>query len=108
RQIFFRAVVDDTNLFTLADHLGELVERDIRALRRVVELAVRIALDDTRLDGNLGRRLRVARVVDRVVCVLLAHYMDLIPLPKQGTDLGRLLRPPAGAMSMAHSPAAVE
>src|SRR5688572_7152162 len=45
--VLLRRVVDDLHLFPLADHLGDLEQRDVGAALRVVELAVRVALDDS-------------------------------------------------------------
>src|ERR1700733_12264019 len=48
REIFFGLVVDDLDVVALPDHLADLIERDVPAMLRVVELAVRVALDDPR------------------------------------------------------------
>src|SRR5690606_3604399 len=49
------AVVDDLHLDALLHHLGDLVERHVPALDRVVELPVGVALDDLRLaNGRFG------------------------------------------------------
>ena len=53
-EVFLRAVVDDLDLDALLHHLGDLVERDVPALDRVVELAVGVPLDDLRLFGRCG------------------------------------------------------
>src|SRR6185295_14304841 len=52
-EVVLGAVVDDLHLGALLDHLGDLVERDVPALDGVVELPVRVALDDLRLAGSL-------------------------------------------------------
>jgi hypothetical protein len=52
-EVVLGAVVDDLHLGALLDHLGDLVERDVPALHGVVELPVRVALDDLRLAGSL-------------------------------------------------------
>ncbi|MFO0656088.1 MAG: hypothetical protein U0787_13540 [Polyangia bacterium] len=49
RQVFFAAVVENLNLFALANHQSDLFERHILAALRVVELAVTVSLDDARL-----------------------------------------------------------
>src|SRR6185312_2601146 len=49
RQIFFRLVIDDLDVIAIANHLADLVERDVPAVLRIVELAVRVALDDPRV-----------------------------------------------------------
>ncbi len=48
RQIFLGLVVDDLDVVALPDHLADLIERDVPAVLRVVELAVRVTLDDPR------------------------------------------------------------
>ena len=55
-QIVLRVVVDDLHFFAAADHLGDLQERDVPAVLRVVELAVRVALDDAPPDRRWRAR----------------------------------------------------
>jgi len=45
----FGAIVDDLDFFAVANELGDAVERDVFAVARVVQLAVRVALDDPNL-----------------------------------------------------------
>src|SRR5262245_9116557 len=52
RQILLRIVVDDLDVLARADHVGDLLERDVAAALRVVELAVGVAFDDAGL-GHL-------------------------------------------------------
>src|SRR2546430_17147392 len=70
-EIFLAAVVDDLHLGATLDHVGDLVEGDVAALHRVVELAVRVALDDFGLFA-FGLRRAVARL-RRWGLILLAH-----------------------------------
>ena len=65
-----RVVVDDLDVFAGADHLGDLIERHVAAALRVVELAVRVPLDDPvsamspSVDHDSPRQTRGARCYD--------------------------------------------
>src|SRR5438874_4027015 len=80
-QVFLGAVVDDLHLGAALDHLGDLVERDVPALDRVVELSVRIPLDDLRflLLGRRGGRSGLGRGIRLV----LAHAGNSTGLPRK-------------------------
>ncbi len=61
-QVFLGLVVDDLDVVAVADHLADLIERDVPAVLRVVELAIGVSLDDPRL-GH-GRSPGVHALVD--------------------------------------------
>ncbi len=44
--VLFGCVVDDLHVFAGANHASDLQERDVLAVARIVELAVRVTLDD--------------------------------------------------------------
>src|SRR5690606_4081153 len=52
RLVFLRCIVDDLDVLAGPNHLRNLKERDVAAALRIVELAVRVPLDDS----PLGRR----------------------------------------------------
>src|SRR5262249_1080695 len=60
REVLFGLVVDDLDVVAIANHLADLVERYISAVLGVVQLAVRISLDDP----GLGHRAPTGRAKD--------------------------------------------
>jgi hypothetical protein len=52
REVLAGRHVHDRDLPARPDQLFELLERDVTALLRVVELAIRVALDDVRHDRS--------------------------------------------------------
>ena len=44
--VFLGRVVDDLHVFACPHHVGDLQQRDVPAIARIVELAVRVPLDD--------------------------------------------------------------
>src|SRR4029078_4866768 len=47
-QVFLGLVVDDLDVVAIANHLADLVERDVPAVLGVIEPAIRVSLDDSR------------------------------------------------------------
>ena len=77
-EVVLRVVVDDLHFFARADHLGDLEERDVAAVLRVVELPVRVALDDASadvLDDVAGGDAAVSGFVSKIV-LLRARFDD--------------------------------
>ena len=85
-------VVDDLHLFAGADHLADLQERDVAAVLRVVELPVRVALDDAprllRRRRSLHHRLHLRRLDHRTPPSAQAPLPAIQKRPN-GLDPGR-------------------
>ena len=48
-EVLFGLVVGDLDVVAVADHRADLIERDVPAVLRIVELSVRVTLDDPRV-----------------------------------------------------------
>ena len=82
-EVRFGAVVDDLDFLAAANELGDAIERDVFAVARVVQLSVRVALDDPNLSRLSHGDHEATPATHRVK---LALWGTLVRLARRGTE----------------------